>query len=204
MTTSNVPAASTLHKLGSLVFSHMGFYVRDLARMARFYKEVLCFTQTDQGDLGAVQIVFLSRDPSEHHQIILATGRPADLGFNVINQISLRVPDLATLRLVRNRVAAEPDVTELLCATHGNAVSIYFRDPEGNRLEVFMDTPWYCAQPLREPIDLDLPDATILARAEAIARSRPQFQPRAQWQARMARLMGVEDTANAVDVPSEA
>ncbi len=196
MTSSPVSVASPLHKLGSLVFSHMGFYVRDLARMARFYKEVLCFTQTDQGDLGTVQIVFLSRDPSEHHQIILATGRPADLGFNVINQISFRVPDLATLRLVRNRVAAEPDVTDLLCATHGNAVSIYFRDPEGNRLEVFMDTPWYCEQPLREPVDLDLPDATIMARAEAIARSRPQFQPRAQWQARMARLMGVESTVN--------
>lgn len=204
MTTSTVSVASPLLNLGSLVFSHMGFYVRDLARMARFYKEVLCFTQTDQGDLGAVQIVFLSRDPSEHHQIILATGRPADLGFNVINQISFRVPDLATLRLVRNRVAAEPDVTELLCATHGNAVSIYFRDPEGNRLEVFMDTPWYCEQPLREPIDLDLPDTTIMARAEAIASSRPQFQPRAQWQARMARLMGVVSTVSAVNVPPQA
>ena len=68
------------------------------------------------------------------------------------------MPDLPTLRLVRDRVAADADVTELVCAAHGNAVSIYFRDPEGNRLEVFMDMPWYCEQPLREPIDLDQPD----------------------------------------------
>jgi len=180
----------SLRQRDSLVFSHMGFYVRDLERMARFYQDVMCFTETDRGDLGTVQLVFLSRDPSEHHQIVLATGRPADLSFNVINQISLRVPDLATLRLMRDRVAADADVTDLLCATHGNAVSIYFRDPEGNRLEVFIDSPWYCEQPLREAIDLDQDDDVIWARAEAIARSRPKFQLRAVWQAEMARRMG--------------
>ena len=182
--------APNFHQRDALVFSNMGFYVGDLERMARFYQDVMCFTETDRGDLGAVQLVFLSRDPSEHHQIVLASGRPADLNFNVINQISLRVPDLATLRLMRDRVAADADVTELLCATHGNAVSIYFRDPEGNRLEVFIDSPWYCEQPLREAIDLDQPDDLIWARAEAIARSRPKFQLRAVWQADMARRMG--------------
>ncbi|MEN9888652.1 MAG: hypothetical protein RL559_689 [Pseudomonadota bacterium] len=181
------------HPLGqknSLVFSHMGFYVRDIARMARFYKDVMGFFETDHGLLGTVQLVFLSRDPSEHHQIVLATGRPSDLAFSVINQISLRVPDLATLRAVHARVAADPDVTELVCATHGNAVSIYFRDPEGNRLEVFMDTPWYCEQPLREPINLDQSDEAVMAAAEALARSRPKFRSRAQWIAEMQALMG--------------
>ena len=184
------PIPASLRNPRALAFSHMGFYVRDIERMARFYKDVMCFTETDRGDLGPVQLVFLSRDPSEHHQVVLATGRPTDLSFSVINQMSFRVPDVGTLRDVRDRVAADPDVTELLCATHGNAVSIYFRDPEGNRLEVFMDTPWYCEQPLREPIDLSQPDDVILARAEAIARGRPKFQPRAQWQAEMARRMG--------------
>ena len=181
------------HPLGqknALVFSHMGFYVRDIERMARFYKDVMGFFQTDQGLLGTVQLVFLSRDPTEHHQIVLATGRPTDMAFNVINQISLRVPDLATLRAVRDRASADPDVTELLCATHGNAVSIYFRDPEGNRLEVFMDTPWYCEQPLREVINLEDDDAAILAEAERIARQYPRFQLRATWQADIARRMG--------------
>ncbi len=185
----------SLRQRDALVFSHMGFYVRDLERMARFYQDVMCFTETDRGDLGTVQLVFLSRDPSEHHQIVLATGRPADLSFNVINQISLRVPDLATLRMMRDRVAADADVTELLCATHGNAVSIYFRDPEGNRLEVFIDSPWYCEQPLREAIDLDQPDDVIWARAETIARSRPRFQLRSVWQAEMARRMGYNEEA---------
>ena len=186
---------ASLRQPQSVVFSHMGFYVRDLERMARFYQDVMCFTVTDRGDLGAVQLVILSRDPAEHHQVVLATGRPEDLTFSIINQISFRVPDLATLRLLRDRAAADPDVTELVTATHGNAVSIYFRDPEGNRIEVFMDMPWYCEQPLREPIDLDQSDEAVMAQAEALARSRPKFQSRAQWQAEMARRMGYTSEA---------
>ncbi len=182
--------SNPLGQENSLSFSHMGFYVRDLERMARFYKEVMCFFETDRGDLGPVQLVFLSRDPCEHHQIVLATGRPTDLSFSVINQISLRVPDLATLRTVRDRVTADPDVSDLVCATHGNAVSIYFRDPEGNRLEVFLDMPWYCEQPLREPIDLDQSDEAVMAVAEALARSRPKFRSRTQWITEMQALMG--------------
>ena len=174
----------------ALTFSHMGFYVRDLERMARFYKDVMCFFETDQGDLGPVQLKFFSRDPTEHHQLVLATGRPADLAFSVINQISMRVPDLATLREVRDRVNADPDVSDLVCATHGNAISIYFRDPEGNRLEVFMDTPWYCEQPLREPVDLNQNDDIVMAQSETLARSRPKFQSRAEWLVSMERLMG--------------
>jgi catechol-2,3-dioxygenase len=168
----------------------MGFFVRDMERMSRFYQDVMCFFITDRGLLGQVKLVFLSRDPTEHHQIVLASGRPAESSFNVINQISLRVPDLATLRAMKNKVAADPDVTELLCATHGNAVSIYFRDPEGNRLEVFIDSPWYCEQPLREPIDLDLSDEQIMAQVEKLARSRPNFRSRAQWVSEMEQLMG--------------
>lgn len=180
----------TLGARGSLVFSHMGFYVHDLERMARFYKNVLCFTETDRGNLGPVQLVFLSRDPAEHHQVVLVSGRPADLNFNLINQLSFRVPDLAMLRAVLARALADGGASDIQSVTHGNAVSVYLRDPEGNRIEVFMDTPWYCEQPLREPVDLDQSDAAILARAEAIARSRPKFQSRAQWQADMARRMG--------------
>ena len=187
--------SSALSRPDALVFSHLGIYVRDLARMARFYRDVLCFFETDQGDLGPVQLVFLSRNPAEHHQLVLASGRPAEPGFSLINQISLRVPDLATLREVRDRAVADPGVSDLVAVTHGNAVSIYFRDPEGNRLEVFMDTPWYCEQPLREPIDLDQPDEAVLARAEALARSRPRFRSRAEWRAEMEQLMGLRGGA---------
>ncbi len=190
MTNTSHSPAPHLASRASLMFSHMGFCVRDLPRMARFYKEVLGFTQTDSGDLGAVQLVFLSRDPSEHHQLVLASGRPADLSFNVINQISFRVPDLTTLRAFLALARADGFASDVQPVTHGNVISVYLRDPEGNRLELFMDTPWYCEQPLREPLDLSQPDDAVLARCEAMARSRPKFQARAQWQAEMARRMG--------------
>lgn len=182
--------AQPLGRRDALAFSHFGFYVRDIERMARFYKGPMGFFETDRGQLGPVQLVFLSRDPREHHQIVLASGRPEGPGFNLINQISFRVPDLATLRALRTAVAAEPDVSDLVCVTHGNAISIYLRDPEGTRLEVFLDTPWYCEQPLRVPIDIERPDAEVMAEAEALARAAPGFRSRAEWLAGMERLMG--------------
>lgn len=178
----------------SLRFSHIGLFVSDLPRMARFYKQALRFTQTDAGDLGTVQIVFLSRDPTEHHQLVLATGRPADMNFNIVNQMSFRVDDLQALRVFHERLVRE-GATDVEPVTHGNAVSVYCRDPEGNRIEVFMDTPWYCDQPMRERIDLTQTDAAILAQAETIARRYPKFQPREQWVAEMARRMAQDQAA---------
>ena len=47
--------------------------------------------------------------------------------------------------------------------SHGMTWSIYFHDPEGNRLEVFVDTPWRVSQPCRFAIDLALDDAQLYA-----------------------------------------
>jgi catechol 2,3-dioxygenase len=171
-----------------LSFSHFGIYVTDLAVMAHFYKRALLFTQTDEGNLGTTQLVFLSRDPSEHHQLILATGRPNNLTFNPINQISFRVPNLSNLRSFHDRLLAQ-GATDMQPATHGNAISIYCRDPEGNRLEIFIDTPWYCDQPLREAFSFEATDEEILAIAERLAKRLPKFKAREIWQAEMAEKM---------------
>ncbi len=164
----------------------MGIYVTDVARMEDFYTRVLGFTVTDRGDLetprGKVFLVFMSRDPREHHQVILASGRPADAGFNAINQISFRMAEFAGLREMHRRLVEER-VKDLSPVSHGNALSVYFRDPEGNRLELFIDTPWYVNQPLRVPMDMSLPDAELWAWAEREARKLPGFKPVDQWRA---------------------
>ncbi len=169
-----------------LRFSHVGFFVRDLERMADFYSRVLGFAITDRGTLetprGTVGLVFLSRDPGEHHQIVLASGRPENLPFNPINQISFRMADFAGLREMHRRIQGEA-VREIAPVSHGNALSVYFLDPEGNRIELFIDTPWYVAQPLRIPMDMSLPDEALWQWAEENARKLPGFRPVEEWRA---------------------
>jgi catechol-2,3-dioxygenase len=176
----------------AFAFSHMGMFVADLARMRDFYTRVLGFTVTDTGELetprGRLQFVFLSRDPKEHHQIVLATGKPEKLAFNPINQISFRMVEFSGLREMYRRVVDE-QVKELHPVSHGNALSVYFHDPEGNRLELFVDTPWYVQQPLRIPMDMKMDDAQLWAWAEGEARKQPGFKPVEDWSAEMARRM---------------
>lgn len=166
----------------------MGMFVADAARMEDFYTRLLGFTVTDRGRLGSYELVFLSREPGEHHQIVLVTGRPERLPFNPINQISFRMAEFAGLREMHRRLVAE-QVRELHPVSHGNALSVYFLDPEDNRIELFIDTPWYVEQPLRIPMDMSLPDAELWAWAEREARKLPGFKPVEQWRAEMARRM---------------
>lgn len=179
-----------------LKFSHVGFFVTDLDRQADFYSRVLEFTITDRGFLqgpqGPMQLIFMSRDPDEHHQIVLISGRPAEISFNVINQISLKADSLETLQQFHQRLKSA-DVTELVPVTHGNALSVYFRDPEGNRVELYVDTPWYVSQPCRVPAPIELPADELMSWAETHARTLDGFRPRSEWRRDMATRMGVSD-----------
>jgi catechol-2,3-dioxygenase len=172
----------------------MGMFVADVARMRDFYTRVLGFTVTDEGEadvLGqTIGFVFLSRDPRDHHQIVLATGKPEQLPFNPINQISFRMAEFSGLREMYRRLVAE-GVKELHPASHGNALSVYFHDPEGNRIELFVDTPWYVTQPLRVPMDMRLSDGELWAWAEREAKKMPGFKPVEEWRSEVSRRMGL-------------
>ena len=168
-------------KRPELTFSHVGIWVTDLEAMRRFYTDVLGFVQTDRGPIGDTELVFLSQATSDHHQLVLARGRPHDAGFTTVNQISYKLDSLETLQAVYADIVGKP-VKDLVQISHGNAWSIYFRDPEGNRIELFVDTPWYTPQPVREPLDLSKPAAEIRRETEAYCRSRPRFASRADWQ----------------------
>jgi len=174
----------------ALSFSHVGFFVHDIERMADFYTRLLGFAVSDRGEMdtprGKVSFAFLTRDPREHHQIVLASGRPGELAFNAINQISFRMGDFAGLREMYRAVQAERGVSEIAPVSHGNALSVYFRDPEGNRIELFVDTPWYVEQPLRIPMDMSLPDAELWQWAQDTARKLPGYKPVEEWRADLA------------------
>ena len=61
--------------------------------------------------------------------------------------------------------------------THGNAWSVYFRDPEFNGVEVFIDTPWHVRQPQGEPLDLDKSNDEIVEMTRARFSAEPGFGP---------------------------
>jgi catechol-2,3-dioxygenase len=169
-----------------LEFSHIGFFVADLDKTQDFYTRVLGFPITDEGLLGTQRLTFLSRNPKEHHQVVLVEGRPRTLPFNVINQISFRAQSIAELRTIYHSLEQEPDVSELVAVTHGIAVSLYCKDPEGNRIEIFVDCPWYVEQPLRVVIDIDLPEQEILDGIRAHIQDHPTFRPMADWSQQLA------------------
>jgi len=180
-------------KAPNLMFSHMGISVSNLAVMERFYTQLLGFTVTDRGSAAGLDIVFLSRDPADHHQIVLATGRPNKMPENTlnpafgpcINQISFRMPSLTDLRDMYLRLTrAGYEDSSMLLGNHGIAWSIYFPDPEHNMLELFVDTQWYVLQPVLVPLDFSRSDAEILAETEALCRRSPGFEPIGQWRER--------------------
>ena len=179
-----------------LVFSHMGLSVKDIGKMEDFYARVLGFTVTDRGTAGGMQLVFLSRDPLDHHQIVLATGRPDALPANTanpqfgpsINQISFKMGSLGDLREMRGRLQAEGG-SNLFPANHGVAWSIYAHDPEGNNLEFFVDTDWYITQPFLIPLDFSRTDAQIVEETRALCESSAGFEPYGDWRAKVAKRM---------------
>ncbi|MCP5057999.1 MAG: hypothetical protein GY937_14935 [bacterium] len=165
-------------------FSHIGIHVHDIEPMVAFYTELLGLEITDRGKLpipGNPQIVFLSSDPNEHHQIALVEGRKdGGIEAGVINQISFHVDSLADLRAMK-AAAEKAGVTRFLPISHGRGCSIYFPDPEGNGIECFAETPWHVRQPVVDGLDLSLTDEEILAQTEATYEGTPDFQPMESW-----------------------
>lgn len=173
--------------------THFALFVQDLPKMEAFYTQVMGMTVTDRGQARSapVQMVFLSSDPAEHHQFVLVSGRPDDVNFSLNQQMSFLVDSLDELRDMRDRVT-DAGIKITQCVTHGNAWSIYFNDPEGNRIENYVHTPWYIPQPHSAPLDLDRSNAEIMAYTEAHCREYPGFLTRADRERQMAERMEVE------------
>ena len=145
---------------------HVGLYCFDLEVQARFYTEVLGLTKTDESRERG--LVFLSAQPDvEHHELLLVAGRKAGRDAQVVQQISFRCASLADVTGYYRRFQ-DRGVDVDMVASHGNAIGVYFYDPEGNRGEVYCSTGLVARQPFLEPVNLDDDPETIL---QEIARS---------------------------------
>lgn len=160
---------------------HFGVNVSDIDRMARFYCDMFGFAVSDRGvRFNGTNIVFLTKSAADHHQLVLIDGRPADTSYNNINQISFAFKDLDDLRSVHAQLV-ESGNTDIMQINHGNAWSLYSHDPEGNPIELFVDSPWHTPQPCRGDLDITQPTDLILEQTEALCRSRPGFATREEW-----------------------
>ena len=163
--------------------THFGIYVTDLERMVSFYTDVFGLTITDRGEGRTFKntLVFMSASPDQHHQLVIASGRPAEATFSTVMQISFSVPSIQHLRDAWAAAEAR-GATHIRGLNHGNALSVYMLDPEGNTVEVYIDTPFYVSQPHGDPLDLSRSDEDLMRETEAICRADPSFQPIAQWE----------------------
>ena len=170
--------------------SHCGIYARDVKRQAAFYTRVLGLVVADAGvNANGLEFAFMTAAPDHHHQVVFISGRP-ERGVTTVNQLSFKVGGLDALKAMFDRVRNE-GIEEIRQVCHGNALSFYFADPEGNGIEIYMDTPWYVPQPHGVPIDLSLPDDEIMAAVEKHCRETPGFMPLAAWKAEVqSRLAG--------------
>jgi catechol-2,3-dioxygenase len=143
---------------------HVGLHVQDLEKQKCFYRDVLGLTVTDEDPkLG---MVFMSARPDEeHHEFLLCRGRNVDSDARVLQQVSFRCNEFADVIGFYHRLKEYGAKFDMIIS-HGNAIGVYFFDPEGNRIETYWPTGLKARQPYGELIDLDQPPAELLKHIE--------------------------------------
>ncbi|NQV54302.1 MAG: VOC family protein [Rhodospirillales bacterium] len=169
--------------LPSLSLHHAGIWVTDFDMMVAFYRALFGFHVSDEGTYpDGGRVIFLTIDPASHHTFVIGEGRPEGAP-STINQLSFRTDGLAAVRSFWQVLEGEGAVARKYTRCHGNAWSVYFWDPEDNRIEIFADTPWHVNQPFGEPIDFTLDDAEIMRFTEELVKKDPSYRPFDDWRA---------------------
>ena len=170
-----------------LRLSHCVVYVRDVRKMVDFYREMLGFDVADQGPMDpntpeGVQLVFLTQVGSDHHQIAFANVR-GDGPSTTLDHVAFRVDRLDEVKGLAQRLTDDGRATNIVAVNHGNAWSCYFEDPEGNRLEVFCDSPFHVQQPQIDAWDFAMSESELREATEKGYGSKPDFQPMETYRA---------------------
>lgn len=141
---------------------HIGIYARDLMNLRRFYSEVVGLTIADE-DLNTGG-VFMTSDPErEHHEFVLFQAKNGEQ--SCVQQISFSCESPQDIVNYYHRFK-EHGVRFDRVVSHGNAIGLYFYDPEGNRCEVYWTTPFKARQPYGVAVDLTRPLDEIIGEIE--------------------------------------
>ena len=88
------------------------------------------------------------------------------------------------------RLRADGRASDINPLSHGNAWSVYFKDPEENTVEVFCDSPFHVAQPQIKPWDLDSNEEEMRRQTEEAFAGEAEFKPIEEYYAEHRRRFG--------------
>ncbi len=160
---------------------HVGIICDDFLKMRDFYTRVMGLTVTDESPERSS--CFLSADPeNEHHELALGQSRGPDHPDGPrpktqgVGQISFIVESMDALKDLYGRIKQDGRRIDNV-VTHGISCSVYFFDPEDNRIEIYYKTGYIVKQGFSRPIDLEhQSNEEILAFSKSFEASEGPFQ----------------------------
>lgn len=120
--------------------AHVVLKVRELKRSKEFYTQILGLVP--MGTLEKPRVLFLASNARDHHEIGLAevgpdaeNPKPGAVG---VAHVAFRLKTEEELETAY-RELKQREVPVTFTVNHGVSKSVYFLDPDGNELEVYVD-----------------------------------------------------------------
>ncbi len=169
--------------------AHFVIYTSQYAELTAWYKVVLGATATYEDD----KLAFLSYD-EEHHRVAIASvpnlARQRE-GTASIHHVAFTYHTLRDLLQTWRRLADE-GIVPYWSVNHGPTTSMYYADPDGNRIEFQVDNfptaaeaNAFCASPefAENSVGVDFDPADLVRRldageSESVLKKRPNIGPR--------------------------
>lgn len=165
MTSPVFQTARQQGRLAPLKFEHAVLRTTELAAMVDWYVEVL------QADVSfrSSSIAFLSYDEQNHRvALVVRPGTtPRDPNSAGLDHLAFTYADLPELVATYERLKAS-NISPDRCMDHGSSMSLYYADPDGNHIELKVDSfdtyeeqhAWmrsaaFAENPIGTPFDMD-------------------------------------------------
>jgi catechol 2,3-dioxygenase len=141
---------------------HVAIRVRDLDATRRFYRDIVGMKVAHEYPGRGVFFRF----DGYHHDLVAFRAdectEPADKRHAGVAHIAFVAEDYATVRRHYDRVKQHG--IPVRCTDHGFTKSIYFADPDGIEIEIYLEVPEFDYRKtglgIRQPWDIESPTAT--------------------------------------------